>query len=195
MTTHPSPRKTGIIARIDGAARGNPGPAAYGVLLETAGGERLATLAKCLGPTTNNVAEYQALLAALEYALQHQHLRLKVFSDSELLVRQMEGVYKVKSPDLKPLHARARALVAQLESFSVHHVPRAQNREADRLANAALDAAGAGAQAKPSPLGSCLFPAEPLRSLATYQQGVLKPHLELPLRDGETVKIEIHRRK
>ena len=109
------------------------------MVIETPKGERLATLAKRLGQATNNFAEYQALLAALEYALQHEHVRVKVFSDSELLVRQMQGVYKVKSPDLKPLHSRARELAAQLESFTVEHVPREQNREADRLANRAID--------------------------------------------------------
>jgi ribonuclease HI len=112
--------KPAIVARIDGASRGNPGPAAYGVVIETAEGNRLANLAKRLGQTTNNFAEYQALLAALEYALQHKHLRVKVFSDSELLVRQMQGVYKVKSSDLKPLYNRARGMVAQLEIGRAH---------------------------------------------------------------------------
>lgn len=187
--------KPAVVAHIDGASRGNPGPAAYGVVVETAGGERLATLAKRLGRTTNNFAEYEALLAALEYALQHKLLRVKAFSDSELLVRQMQGTYKVKSPDLKPLHERARALVAQLESFAIQHVPREQNREADRLANQALDGASAVTPAIPSPVGSSLFPDEPLRSLATYEQGVLKPRLKLPLGEGETVEIEIHRKR
>ena len=187
--------KPAIVARIDGASRGNPGPAAYGVVIETPDGERLATLAKRLGQTTNNFAEYQALLAALEYALQHKYLRVKAFSDSELLVRQMQGAYKVKSPDLKLLHERARELVAQLESFAIHHVPREQNREADRLANQALDGAEADTRAVPSQMGSSLFPDAPLRALATYEQGVLKPRVKLPLGDGETVEIEIHRKK
>jgi probable phosphoglycerate mutase len=195
MTTHPPQRKTEILARIDGAARGNPGPAAYGVVIETTGGERLATLAKRLGQTTNNFAEYRALLAALEYTLQHRHLRLKVYSDSELLVRQMEGVYKVKSPDLQPLHERARALVAQLEAFTIQYVPREQNREADRLANQALDGAEGSAAATPSARGSCRQPSAALRTSATYQQGLLRPHTELPLDEGETVQIEIHRRR
>jgi len=193
MTTHPPQRKTEIIARIDGAARGNPGPAAYGVVIGTTGGERLATLAKRLGQTTNNFAEYHALLAALEYTLQHRHLRLKVYSDSELLVRQMEGVYKVKSPDLKPLHERARALVAQLEAFTIQHVPRERNREADRLANQALDGAEGSAAATPSARDARRQPGAALRTSATYQQGLLRPHTELPLEEGETVQIEIHR--
>jgi len=187
--------KAVVVARMDGASRGNPGPAAYGVVIETAEGERLATLAKCLGQATNNFAEYQALLAALEYALQHKHLRVKAFSDSELLVRQMQGAYKVKSLDLKPLYDRARGMVAQLESFAIQHVPREQNREADQLANQALDGPGADTRAVTSPVGPSLFPDEPLRALATYEQGVLKPRVKLPLGDGETVEIEIHRKK
>jgi probable phosphoglycerate mutase len=125
--------------------------------------------------------------------LQHRHLRLKVYSDSELLVRQIEGVYKVKSPDLKPLHERARALVAQLEAFTIQHVPRERNREADRLANQALDGAEGSAAATPSARGVCRQPGAALRTSATYQQGLLRPHTELPLEEGETVQIEIHR--
>ena len=184
-----------IVARIDGASRGNPGPAAYGVVIETAEGERVATLAKRLGQTTNNFAEYQALLAALEYALQHKHLRVNAFSDSELLVRQMQGSYKVKSLDLKPLYESARRMVAQLESFAIQHVPREQNREADQLANQVLDGVGADTCAVPTLVGASLFPNEPLRALATYERGVLKPHVKLPLGNGETVEIEIHRKK
>lgn len=123
---------------IDGASRGNPGPAAYAVLVKTAQGKPLASLSKILGETTNNVAEYRALLAALEYAVEHQH-EVKLYSDSELLVRQIEGRYKVKSADLKPLHDRARTLIRQLKAFSITHVPREENQEADRLANEALD--------------------------------------------------------
>ena len=187
--------KPAIVAHIDGASRGNPGPAAYGVVIEAAGGGRLATLARCLGQATNNFAEYQALLAALEYALQHKHLRVKAFSDSELMVRQMQGAYKVKSPDLKPLYDRARDMVAQLESFTIQHVPREQNREADQLANQALDGAGADTRAVTIPVGPTRFPDEPLRALATYERGLLKPRAKLPLGDGETVEIVIRRRK
>ena len=187
--------KPAIVARIDGASRGNPGPAAYGVVIETAEGERLAALAKRLGKTTNNFAEYQALLAALEYALQHEHLRVRAFSDSELLVRQMQGAYKVKSLDLKPLYDRARDMVARLESFAIQHVPREQNREADQLANEALDGAGTDARAVPAVESPSLFPHGPLRALATYEQGALRPRVKLPLGEGETVEIEIHRKK
>ncbi len=184
-----------IVARIDGASRGNPGPAGYGVIIETNEGRRLAELKKVLGQTTNNVAEYQALLAALAYALSHRHLRLKVISDSELLTRQMEGRYKVKSPDLKPLHERTRQMIARLEAFSIEHVPRDQNREADRLANQALDATEGRAGLRPAPPVSPPALLERLRASATYQQGVLKPHQELPLAEGEEVDLELRRKK
>jgi ribonuclease HI len=129
------------IAHVDGGSRGNPGPAAYGVTVESAGGAPLAKLSKFLGRATNNVAEYQGLLAALEYALAHHHSRLRVLTDSELMARQIEGRYKVKSPDLKPLFEKARGMILQLDHFSIRHVPREQNREADRLVNQALDEA------------------------------------------------------
>ena len=110
-------------------------------------------------------------------------------------MRQIQGVYKVKSLDLKPLCDRAREMVAQLESFAIEHVPREQNREADQLANRALDGAGADTRAVPTLVGSSLFPNGPLRTLATYEQGVLRPCVKLPLGEGETVEIEIHRKK
>jgi ribonuclease HI len=130
-----------IVLHIDGASRGNPGPAAYGVTVEDARGAAVAAFSNFIGRTTNNVAEYQGLLAALEYSLQNHHQRVLILTDSELLARQMEGVYKVKSPDLKPLFERARDLVARLERVTIRHVPREQNAAADRLANQALDAA------------------------------------------------------
>jgi len=129
-----------MVAHIDGGARGNPGPAAYGVVLATAAGKTEKTLSGFLGEATNNEAEYRGLLAALDYAVEHGIRKLRLFSDSELLVRQMRGEYKVKSDGLKPLHQRARELIARLESFRISHVPREQNREADRLVNETLDA-------------------------------------------------------
>src|SRR5579859_391218 len=144
MPSHSIPHQ--IIAHIDGASRGNPGPAAYGVVLESEDGTHLAALSKTLGHTTNNVAEYHALLAALEYAVEHQLRRLKVLTDSELLARQIQGAYKVRSPDLKPLYEHARSTIARFESFSIQHVRREQNSEADRLANLALDGAKFGTQ-------------------------------------------------
>ena len=138
-----------VVAYIDGASRSNPGLVAYGVVIKTADGKQLDSLKKFLGQASNNVAEYEALLAALDYALRSGHRGLKVLSDSELLTRQIEGTYKVKSPDLKPLHERARQMIARLEKFSIEHVPREQNREADRLANQALDAAERGMTGPP----------------------------------------------
>jgi ribonuclease HI len=128
-----------IIVNIDGGARGNPGPAAYGVVVRSAQGAVLAELAQYLGIQTNNVAEYSGLLAALDYAVRENHGSLKVLSDSELLVRQMLGEYRVKNPALKELYDRAQALARKLDRFSIEHVRREQNRDADRLVNEALD--------------------------------------------------------
>jgi ribonuclease HI len=130
------------IANIDGASRGNPGPASYAVVLRDPGGKIVLELAKNIGRGTNNVSEYYALLAALDYATRHGIRALRIRSDSELLVRQMQGRYKVKSADLKPLHERASKLARQLDYFTLEHVPREMNREADGLANVALDQAG-----------------------------------------------------
>lgn len=128
-----------LIAHSDGGARGNPGPAGYGVFIQDEGGRKVAALSQYLGHQTNNFAEYQGLIAALEYAVKHGHRALRVVSDSELLVRQIKGIYKVKNAALKDLHARAQQLIAQLEWFSIDHALREQNREADHLANEAMD--------------------------------------------------------
>jgi len=128
-----------LIAHTDGGARGNPGPAGYGVVIHDSGGKKVAGLSEYLGRQTNNVAEYQALIGALEYAVEHGPKALKVVSDSELLVRQIKGIYKVKEPTLRDLHARASQLVRQLEWFDIEHVLRGHNREADDLANQAMD--------------------------------------------------------
>jgi ribonuclease HI len=185
--------KPDVIAHIDGASRGNPGPAAYAVVLETPDGEPLACFSKCLGRTTNNVAEYQGLLAALEYALDNGHRRLEVISDSELLVRQIQGRYKVKSPDLKPLYEQARERIGGFERFSIRHVLRAENRQADRLANEALEGTRELAPAG-SAAGKAAPPAPPsLRARAVYRKGVLQFESELPLADGEEVEVEIRR--
>lgn len=128
-----------LIAHIDGGARGNPGPAGYGVVIQDESGGKVATLGEYLGHQTNNFAEYQGLIAALEYAVQHGAKGLSVISDSELMVRQIKGIYKVKNPTLKDLHARAKDLIAQLGWFSISHALREHNQEADQLANAAMD--------------------------------------------------------
>jgi len=161
------------VAYIDGGSRGNPGVAGYGVAVQDENGESLVGLSQHLGIRTNNFAEYSALIGALQYALANGYEGLRVYADSELMVRQINGVYKVKSPDLQPLFREAKALIFKLKSFSIHHVPREQNREADRLANLAMDkASGAilneGAPPKPSqPL--------PRQVLAVYRAGAFHP--------------------
>jgi len=138
----PAPPAGVHVANIDGASRGNPGPASYAVVLRDPQGKIVLELAKNIGRETNNVAEYFALLAALDYATSHNISALRIRSDSELLVRQMQGRYKVKSADLKPLHERAAKLARQLQYFAIEHVRRELNRDADALANVALDSAG-----------------------------------------------------
>jgi len=139
-TESPAARLEGVYtANIDGAARGNPGPASYGLVLRRPDGTPLESLGKYIGRHTNNVAEYYALIAALDYAVANGIKRLRVQSDSQLIVNQIKGLYKVKHPDLRPLHERAKKLAAGLEAFAIQYVPREQNREADAAANAALD--------------------------------------------------------
>ena len=128
-----------LLAHVDGGARGNPGPAGFGVTIEDQHGKRIAEFSRYLGHHTNNFAEYSGLVAALNYALEHQHPALRVLSDSELMVRQMNGVYKVRSPELRPLYEEARRLSRQLTWFRIEHVRREKNAEADRLANEAMD--------------------------------------------------------
>ena len=124
---------------IDGASRGNPGDAGFGVFVAAADGAPVAELYGYLGRATNNVAEYQALIHALRFALARGARVVRVFSDSELVVRQMSGRYKVKHPDMIPLHREASALLRRIDDARLTHVRREQNRDADRLANRALD--------------------------------------------------------
>jgi ribonuclease HI len=128
-----------IRANVDGGARGNPGPAACAVVVRNEKSEVIAEWGEYLGIQTNNVAEYSGLLAALEYALREKYPSFKVLSDSELLVQQMRGLYKVKNAQLKDLFDRAQALARKIEHFGIEHVPRESNREADRLVNKVLD--------------------------------------------------------
>src|SRR6202166_4521457 len=143
-----------LIAHSDGGARGNPGPAGYGVVIQDESGKKVAYLSEYLGHQTNNFAEYQGLIAALEYAVQHGPKALKLISDSELLVRQIKGIYKVKNATLKDLHGRARELIAQLEWFSIGHALREHNRDADRLANEAMDKGMGRVARAPAPANS-----------------------------------------
>ena len=132
-----------IVAYIDGGARGNPGPAGYGVSIQSSDGNVVAELHGALGIATNNVAEYNGLLAALRWAIDHNARRVHIRADSELLVRQMRGEYKVRNAGLQPLYVRARLLVAELDDVRFEHVRRELNTEADRLSNLGMDEAEA----------------------------------------------------
>jgi ribonuclease HI len=155
----PSKAQTGgwINAHCDGGARGNPGPSGYGALIQDDRGTVLAELSEFLGIRTNNYAEYSGLLGCLQYALDHGHRRLRVVSDSELMVKQIQGKYKVNSPDLKPLWQEAKNRIAKLEGFEISHALRHKNKDADRLANEAMDR---GMKRSPAP-GQ---PAPPLKA-------------------------------
>ena len=130
-----------VVAYIDGGARGNPGPAGYGVSIQSPDGVVLEELHGALGIATNNIAEYNGLLAALQWAVGHDVRRVHIRADSELLIKQMRGEYKVKNPGLQALCARARLLVVQLDDVRFEHVGREQNTEADRLSNIGMDEA------------------------------------------------------
>ncbi len=126
-------------AHCDGGSRGNPGPAGYGAVIEDGQGRVVARLSEFLGKQTNNFAEYAGLKAVLAWALEHGHKCLRVVSDSELMVKQMKGQYKVASPGLRPLWEEARRLAGKLDGFEISHTLRGGNKEADRLANEAMD--------------------------------------------------------
>ena len=128
-----------LVIHIDGASRGNPGEAGFGIHVCDGAGARQAELFGYLGRASNNVAEYEALLHALRYALARRARRVEIRSDSELVVRQINGQYKVKHPDMLERHREAKALLAKFENAVLTHVRREANREADRLANQALD--------------------------------------------------------
>ena len=137
MTTRPE-----LIVYCDGGARGNPGPAAIGAVVldpSTEPPTRLATVSERIGVATNNVAEYRALVAGLEAAREFPARRVRVRADSQLLVRQLEGRYRVKQAHLRPFFERARELLGEYEDVELVHVPREENTEADALVNAALD--------------------------------------------------------
>lgn len=153
-SAEPSPLPEGwVLAHCDGGSRGNPGPAGYGAVLVDGTGTPLAELSEFLGMRTNNVAEYSGLLAVLAWALEHGHARVRVISDSELMVRQIEGRYKVNSPDLRPLFEEARRRIGQLEAFEIHHALRHKNKVADQLANDAMDR-GMGKAPPPAPVST-----------------------------------------
>jgi ribonuclease HI len=172
-----------IVAYCDGGSRGNPGPAGFGVYIQDSTGSVLAELSQFLGAHTNNFAEYSALLAALEFAIAKGHRSLRVVSDSELMVKQIKGQYRVNSPELRPLYEEARRRIAQLDHFQIQHVLREKNRHADRLANLAMDRGMGRAPAAASPV-----PQMPVMLRGLVKGGVV--HVlggELP--DGTYVKV------
>ena len=150
-----------IVAYIDGGARGNPGPAGYGVRVETADGLLVEELHGAIGVATNNVAEYRGLIAALTFLDERGCLDPTIRSDSQLLTKQMAGEYRVRSPGLAPLYREASRLVARLGRVRFEHIPRAENAEANRLANLAMD----GGEAETSPAAAAAIP-EPSINIA-----------------------------
>jgi ribonuclease HI len=128
-----------LTVNVDGGARGNPGPAAIGVVVRDGSGEVLEELGERIGEATNNVAEYRALLKGIERAAAHGGTELELVGDSELVVRQVEGRYKVKNAGMKELHAEVRKALQAFGSWSIRHVRRESNADADRLVNEALD--------------------------------------------------------
>ena len=173
-----------ISAHCDGGARGNPGPAGYGALIQSADGSVIAELSEFLGFKTNNFAEYSGLLGCLQYALDHGHRRLKLVSDSELMVKQIQGKYQVKSPDLKPLYDEAKRRIAKLDGFEISHALRHKNKDADRLANEAMDrgmnkpgpAAPVAAKATPYPARA----AAPSVPIASNDRSASAPRSDAP---------------
>jgi ribonuclease HI len=165
-----------IVAYCDGGSRGNPGPAGFGVYIQDATGAVLAELGQYLGTRTNNFAEYSALLAALEFAIAKGHKSLRVVSDSELMVKQIKGQYRVNSPDLRPLYEEARRRIPQLEKFQITHVLREKNRHADRLANLAMDRGMGRVPAPPAPAPTAAAPAPPapVPTKAVMLRGLVK---------------------
>ena len=129
-----------VVVHVDGGSRGNPGPAAGAAVISTPDGEVLAQASELLGVATNNVAEYRGLLLGLQRARELGATEVELINDSELVAKQLTGAYKVKHPDMRPLHSQALAALRAFERWSIRSVPRASNAEADALVNAALDA-------------------------------------------------------
>jgi len=196
-----------VTAHCDGGSRGNPGPAGFGAVIEDGRGQVVARLSDFLGIQTNNYAEYAGLLAVLKWALAQGRKRVRLVSDSELMVKQMKGQYKVASPGLKPLWEEARGLARKLDGFEISHTLRGGNKEADRLANEAMDrgmgkapgssgVGGAGgvrgpaanAYARPpQPAGNT--PKQPRQVIEGYVKDGVVHLLEGELPDGIFVKV------
>jgi len=183
-------------ANIDGGSRGNPGAASYGVVIRNPKGEVVARLKKYIGRMTNNVAEYYGLIAALDWAQSNQVRALRIESDSELLVKQMRGRYRVKSEDLKPLFERAKKMSQSFFSFRIDHVYREQNAEADALANEALDevsGAGSAATGRAKMENRNSVSSETKKLKARYYKGLLQLAEQLDLPDDTEVEILLRR--
>jgi probable phosphoglycerate mutase len=201
-----------VIAHCDGGSRGNPGPAGYGAVIEDAQGRVIARLSEFLGKRTNNYAEYSGMLGVLDWCLKNGQRRLRVVADSELMVKQMQGKYKVNSPDLRPLWEEARRRAGQLDRFEIQHTLRGGNKEADQLANDAMDrgmgrapavatagesspassARPSGASPSPRPAASGSAPAAtrpPRQVLEGFVKNGVVHILEGELPDGIFVKI------
>lgn len=194
----PEAKTAAYRANIDGGSRGNPGPASYGVVIRDPKGEIIARLKKYIGRMTNNVAEYYGLIAALDWAQSNQVRALRIESDSELLVKQMRGQYKVKSEDLKPLFERAKKMSQTFSSFRIDHVYREQNAEADALANEALDEVSGKAsmetgksklENRNSSSANSSAASETKKLKARYYRGLLQLAEPLDLPDNAEVEI------
>ena len=185
----PQAKSASYRANIDGGSRGNPGPASYGVVIRDPKGEVIARLKKYIGRMTNNVAEYYGLIAALDYAQSNNIRALRIESDSELLVKQMRGQYKVKSADLKPLFERAKKMSQSFASFRIDHVYREQNAEADALANEAMDEVSGKSPAASATAAPSSRSAEPKKLKARYYKGLLQLAEPLDLPDDTEVEI------
>ena len=189
----PAKGEAAIIAYCDGGSRGNPGPAGYGVHIEDEKGATVGELSEFVGRKTNNFAEYSGLLAALQFALDHGYRRLKVISDSELMVKQIKGQYRVNSPELRPLYEEAKGRIRQLDSFQIQHVLREKNRHADRLANEAMDRgtgkSPAGAGNGPGTVRNQAAGRAGTREIRGFVKGGVVHFVEGELPDGMFVKI------
>lgn len=182
-------------ANIDGGSRGNPGPASYGVVIRDPHGEIIARLKKYIGQATNNVAEYFGLIAALDYADTHGIRALRILSDSELMVKQMRGQYKVKSEDLRPLFERAKKMSQTFESFRIEHIYREQNREADALANQAMDETSRTGGSTPAATAKAPTKDATMRLNAVCKDGMLELDERLNLPDGTEVELLLRLKK
>ncbi|MBS1814868.1 MAG: ribonuclease HI family protein [Acidobacteria bacterium] len=191
-----------INAHCDGGARGNPGPSGYGAVIVAEDGTPLAELSEFLGIRTNNFAEYSGLLGVLRWTLEHGYTKLRVVSDSELMVKQIQGKYKVNSSDLKTMHAEARNMIRQLDAFEISHALRHKNKQADKLANDAMDRGSKRATNAPPlnatpypsaksapPQPARIDPAKPEMLRGIVKDGVVVFLGQRKLPEGATVKV------